>query len=267
MSAAAEAAVRLLGRAVVDARRLTGGDLSQVFRVVFQDGDAVIAKYGATAIVEATMLRAISASGAPAPRVHAADGEWLLMEEIAHDGALHVAWPDLARALGQLHAVRETRYGWPVDYCFGPIRIENGWVEAWPSFWAERRLRCHLPYLPATLGRRIERLADRIEALLPNRPDAVLLHGDLWSGNILVADGKVRALIDPACYHGDREVDLAMLSLFDRPPASFFRALALEAGWRERQPIYRLWPLLVHLRLFGRCYADSIAGALSEVGF
>ena len=267
MSAAAEAATRLLGRPVVDARRLSGGDLSQVFRVLLQDGGAMIAKQGATAIAEAAMLRAISASGVPAPNVHAAEGEWLLMEEVAHDGAVHAAWPDLGRALGLLHGVRETRYGWPADHCFGPVRIENGWAETWPSFWAERRLRCHLPHLPVTLGRRIERLADRLGELLPDRPDAALLHGDLWSGNILVADGKVRALIDPACYHGHREVDLAMLSLFDRPPPSFFGALAPEPGWRERQPIYRLWPLVVHLRLFGRCYAESVAGALSEAGF
>jgi fructosamine-3-kinase len=265
--AAADAALRLLGRPVADVRRLAGGDLSQVFRLVFQDGAPIIAKHGATAVAEAAMLRSISASGAPAPVVHAAEGEWLLMEEIAHDGAVHAAWPDLARALGLLHAVRESRYGWFADHAFGRVRIENGWAETWPSFWAERRLRCHLPYLPMDLARRIERLADRIEILLPGRPDAALLHGDLWGGNILVAQGRVRALIDPACYYGDREADLAMLSLFDRPPPSFFESLALAAGWRERQPIYRLWPLLVHLRLFGRPYAEPTAGALEEAGF
>lgn len=267
MSAAADAAARLIGRPVVDVRRLAGGDLSQVFRLAFQDGGTAIAKHGGTAAAEAAMLRAISASGAPAPAVYAAGGEWLLMEDIRHDDALHAAWPDLARSLGLLHGVRESRYGWPVDHRFGPVRIENGWAETWPAFWADRRLRCHLPYLPATLAGRIERLADRIDTLLPARPAAALLHGDLWGGNILVADGKVGALIDPACYHGDREVDAAMLSLFDRPPPAFFDALALDPGWRERRPIYRLWPLLVHLRLFGHSYADSVATALSETGF
>jgi fructosamine-3-kinase len=267
MSAAADAAARLLGRRVVDVRRLAGGDLSQLFRLSLQDGGTIIAKHGATAVEEAAMLRAITASGAPAPHVHAAEGEWLLMEEIAHDGGVHTAWPDLVGALGQLHAVRENRYGWHAGHCFGPVRIENGWSGTWPSFWAERRLRCHLPHLPADLARRVERLAERIDVILPARPAAVLLHGDLWGGNILVSGGKVRALIDPACYYGDREVDAAMLSLFDRPPTFFFDALALDRGWRERQPVYRLWPLLVHLRLFGRSYAESVAAALSSAGF
>jgi fructosamine-3-kinase len=267
VSAAADAAARLLGRPVADVRRLAGGDLSQLFRLSLQDGGTIIAKHGASAAEEAAMLRAISASGAPAPNVLTAEGEWLLMEEIAHDGAVHTAWADLVRALDLLHAVRENRYGWPADYRFGPVRIENEWCGTWPSFWAERRLRCHLPHIPADLARRVERLAVRIDQFLPARPAAVLLHGDLWGGNILASGGKVRALIDPACYYGDREVDAAMLSLFDRPPAFFFDALALDHGWQARQPIYRLWPLLVHLRLFGRSYAESVAAALSSAGF
>ena len=267
MNAAAEVAGRLLRRPVLDVRRLAGGDLSQVFRLSLQDGSTIIAKHSATAIEEAAMLRTISASGAPAPIVHAADGEWLLIEEVDQDGDVSAAWPDLARILGLLHAARESRYGWPADHCFGPVRIENGWAETWPSFWAERRLRCHLPHIPADLARRIERLVDRIDTILPGRPAAALLHGDLWGGNILVAGGKVQALIDPACYYGDREVDLAMLGLFDRPPPFFFDALALDPGWRGRQPIYRLWPLLVHLRLFGHSYAASVATALADAGF
>ncbi|SDD58247.1 Fructosamine kinase [Sphingomonas sp. YR710] len=59
---------------------------------------------------------------------------------------------------------------------------------------------------------------------------------------------------------------VAMLTLFDHPPPDFFEALGLEAGWRERQPIYRLWPLLVHLRLFGSGYAGSVSGALRSLG-
>lgn len=175
------------------------------------------------------------------------------------------AWPDLARNLGLLHAADGGRYGWPADHGFGCVRIENGWLDDWPDFWGNRRLRCHLPHIEPDLGRRIERLADRVGDLLPRRPRAALLHGDLWGGNVLTAGGRVAALIDPACYHGDREVDVAMLTLFDRPPATFLDALALEQGWRARQPIYRLWPLLVHLRLFGDSYAESVRSALSAL--
>jgi fructosamine-3-kinase len=76
----------------------------------------------------------------------------------------------------------------------------------------------------------------------------------------------VAALIDPACYHGHREVDIAMLTLFDHPPEAFFAALSLEPGWRERLPVYRLWPLLVHLRLFGESYRGAVDRALAACG-
>jgi Fructosamine kinase len=78
-----------------------------------------------------------------------------------------------------------------------------------------------------------------------------LLHGDLWGGNILVTGDQVSGLIDPACYHGHTEVDLAMLGLFDQPNAAFCEAYGLlEPGHDERTPINLLWPAFVRLRLF-----------------
>jgi fructosamine-3-kinase len=267
VSAAAEAVTRLLGLRVGAVRDLSGGDLSSVSRVTLADGGTLIAKHTIGATAEAGMLRAIAATGTPAPAVHAADEAWLLMEDVPAQDGVADAWGDLALILGLLHARQDARYGWPANHAFGPIKIANEWSDDWPAFWAERRLRCHLRYVPPELGRRIERLADRLGALLPARPPSSLLHGDLWGGNILAAADRVTALIDPACYHGHREVDVAMLTLFDRPPLAFFEALALEEGWRDRQPIYRLWPLLVHLRLFGSSYASAVDAALSAVCF
>ena len=100
----------------------------------------------------------------------------------------------------------------------------------------------------------------------PRRP-AALLHGDLWAGNILVRDGRLVGLIDPACYHGDAEVDLAMLDLFSPPPDEFREAYgALEPGWRERRPIYQLFPALAHVRLWGAGYHAMVDRLLSAVG-
>jgi fructosamine-3-kinase len=94
-----------------------------------------------------------------------------------------------------------------------------------------------------------------------------LLHGDLWGGNVLAANNRVSALIDPACYYGHAEVDIAMLELFDSPSPSFFEAYgALEPGYRERLVIYRLWPALVHLRLFGDSYRALVLRLLAEAG-
>ncbi|PVX29072.1 fructosamine kinase family protein [Sphingomonas pokkalii] len=258
-------AAAALGTTVLGCAPLAGGDLSAVHRLHLSDGGSAIAKQGPLVAVEAAMLAAIAASGAPAPRVLALADDLLLLQQCPAGGALGTAWEDLADTLARLHAVEGAGYGWTVDYAFGRVAIPNGAMADWPHFWAERRLRCHLPHLPLPLARRIEALADRLPGLLPTNPPPALLHGDLWGGNILVAEGRISALIDPACYHGDREVDAAMLSLFDAPPPRFFEAMDLPPGWQARQPIYRLWPLLVHLRLFGASYLNAVEDTLRAV--
>lgn len=261
----ADRAAALLGTPVSGVAALSGGDLSAVHRLRLAQGGSAIAKQGPLVSVEAEMLTAIAASGTPAPAVLGVGEDLLLIEEMPNDGQLVTGWDSLATTLRTLHAATGRTYGWHADYAFGRVAIPNGHTSNWTSFWADRRLRCHLPHVPATLARRLERLADRVSDLLPADPAPALLHGDLWGGNVLVSGGRVTALIDPACYHGDREVDAAMLTLFDAPPARFFEAMALEAGWQARQSIYRLWPLLVHLRLFGSSYAGAVETALAAV--
>jgi fructosamine-3-kinase len=103
---------------------------------------------------------------------------------------------------------------------------------------------------------------------LPTEPAPSLLHGDLWTGNILVRDGRLAALVDPACYHGDAEVDLAMLELFSSPPGAFWEAYGrLPPGWRERRPLYQLFPALAHVRLWGAGYFPLVERLLRAIGF
>jgi fructosamine-3-kinase len=166
-----------------------------------------------------------------------------------------------------MHHVRGDHYGWADDYAFGPVAIANGWSDNWPRFWAERRLLCHAPHVPAALAHRLETLAADLPSRLPARPAPALLHGDLWTGNVLVHGDRVSGLIDPACYYGHAEVDFAMLSLFDSPPPAFYDAYgSREPGHAERLPIYQIWPALVHLRLFGNSYRRLVERLLSATG-
>ncbi|WP_425338910.1 fructosamine kinase family protein [Methylocapsa acidiphila] len=116
--------------------------------------------------------------------------------------------------------------------------------EPWAPLWLAGRLRLRASRdrkrlergLAAFLGRRVEALAADLANRLPARPAPALLHGDLWSGNILAAGGRVEGLIDPACYYGHAEVDLAMLGLFDAPAPAFFAAYGpLDHGHGERR--------------------------------
>lgn len=259
-------ASRLLGCKISGVRRLHGGDLAGVWRLELSDGRMAVAKQGPLVAREAAMLRAIAATGAPAPVVVACDGDLLIMEWIESDDGPAGAWDDLAATLARLHDSHVSDYGWPDDYAFGPVRIDNESCSDWPTFWVERRLLPFIPHLPPSLARRVVALAIALPEYLPHSPAPALLHGDLWGGNVLARGGRIAGLIGPACYYGDREVDVAMLTLFDHPPARFFDALAMGSGWRERLPAYRLWPLLVHYRLFGDSYRNEVEGALDALG-
>ncbi len=209
--------------------------------------------------------------GAPVPRVLGVADDILLLEYLTEARAAPKGgWRTLGEGLRALHGPEMYGYGWDEDYAFGHVAIPNGWAEDWTAFWAERRLLPLTHALPAPpLARRVEAVAARLPELIPDRPPhPALLHGDLWTGNVLFGDGTAH-LIDPACYHGDAEVDLAMLALFGTPPdPAFWDAYGQpDAGWATRRAVYQLWPALVHVSLFGAGYHPMIETRLNALKF
>lgn len=262
-----ESAARLLGTELLRQQRVSGGDLSEVVGIVLADGREAIVKSGPAPRVEAGMLERIAATGAPAPAVLGVNESVLVLERLPSDGRADLAWRDLGGVLRTLHAGRSGAYGWDTDYAFGKVAILNAWQDDWPSFWAERRLASQVTYLGTDLSRRILTLASDLPNRLPKRPRPALLHGDLWSGNLLVSGDRISGLIDPACYYGDPEVDFAMLNLFGRPGGDLAAEYGpLEPGYEERRHVYQLWPAIVHLRLFGAGYRSLVDGLLGALG-
>ena len=231
---------------------------------------------------EAEGLSALAAAGpARTPGVVACceDREgvpWLLLEWIDEGIPGRTSWQDLAQRLAALHQSRgdEGGFGWANDNVIGSLPQPNGWSANWGEFWAENRIRPlarELRDAGAITSRQstpLDRLADRAGDLLDEATTAdgpSLLHGDLWSGNVLFAVGGEPVLIDPAVYVGHREVDLAMCRLFGGFPRAFYQAYEeawpLRPGHELRLPAYQLYPLLVHARLFGGGYVAAAVRA------
>jgi protein-ribulosamine 3-kinase len=179
----------------------------------------------------------------------------------------------LGHGVASLHRARSGGgWGWPADGFIGPLPQDNRPAPTWAEFWRERRLgpplrRLRAAGVEAGSNGAWERLLDLLpELLAPAEADGPsLLHGDLWSGNVLhTARGP--ALIDPAAYRGHREADLAMAELFGGFPPRFgdaYReAWPLAPGWPRRRAAYQLWYLLVHLELFGAAYLARVEAAL-----
>jgi len=244
---------------------LHGGDLSDVYRVDLADGRRVVAKTGAHVAHEAQMLSEMSQAGARVPAVLAQSGRLMVLEHLAEVHPTPAAWASLGETLARLHATTGPHYGWPENYAFGTLPICNTPRTDWPGFWAEHRLLDGKDTLPRELVTRLEQLAGRLGDLLPRQPPPALLHGDLWTGNALFMEGAA-ALIDPACYYGHSEVDLAMLCLFGQPHPAFWEGYGpSDPDQDARRALYQLWPALVHLRLFGAGYLAMVEGLLNRV--
>lgn len=262
------------------ASAVSGGSVSRAARLEAGSGP-VFLKYDPAApegmfAHEAEGLAALStaASGLRIPSVLGVSREWLLLEwlEPAHPGPRYD--DRLGEGLAALHTPRGEGWGWEGDGFIGPLPQENVPTGDWPTFWRERRLEPQLRRardagaLPGTAGEWDRLFARLPELLAPAEAEGPsLLHGDLWSGNVLSAHGEP-ALVDPAAYRGHREVDLAMTELFGGFGASFYAAydaaFPRAAGYPVRRAVYQLFYLLVHVNLFGAAYLERTRSALRE---
>ena len=167
--------------------------------------------------------------------------------------------------------------GYERDTLIGPLHQPNPRSERWVPFFAEHRLLAMARAaegegaLPAKLLIRLERLAERLPDYLTEPAHPSLLHGDLWTGNVLVRGDRVAGFVDPAIYYGHPEIELAFTTLFGTFGATFFETYGKLAPLdREfhaiRCALYKLYPTLVHVRLFGGAYIPPIEQTLSRVG-
>lgn len=271
-----------LGVDAVELTPLTGGSVSEVWRVALADGRTVVAKLGppGDALVnEGWMLGYLAANSAlPVPRVLHVTDSLLLMRYIdSGDPITPPAESHAAELLAALHAITAPAFGLERDTLIGGLAQPNPPSRDWIPFFRDHRLR-HMArtaldagLLPAAVMGRVERLAARLGRWLdePDRPS--LIHGDMWGGNVLVKDGRIAGFVDPAIYYADAEIELAFATLFSTFGEAFFRRYAeirpLRPGFFEvRRDLYNLWPLLVHVRLFGGAYVASVERTLEKLG-
>ncbi|MCC7044850.1 MAG: fructosamine kinase family protein [Acidobacteria bacterium] len=225
-------------------------------------------------------LRA-AASGFVIPRVvatslPAACGEhegteppFLIIEYLAPGNRPRDIHEQIGRHLASLHRTSRKPFGFHRDTFCGATRQPNPATASWIEFYATSRLG-HQIQLAASAGhidahdaRRLDRLVDRLDTLLLEPVEGpALIHGDLWTGNLLVTDAGTPALIDPAVSFSHREAEFGIMTLFGGFPARVFEAYheawPLDAGWRDRHPIYQLYHLLNHLNLFGAGYQAEV---------
>jgi fructosamine-3-kinase len=288
-----------LGAPVAGARRIEGGDINEAYEIALADGRRLFAKTnrrsprgmfaaearGLAWLAGAQALRvpsviAVSAEAASGQATGQATGEeagpqFLILELVASSAPAPDFDERLGLGLAALHRAGAPGFGLDHDNFIGRLAQENTPAPDWASFYRARRLEAQLGLAvdgglaTPRMRRGFERLWGALDRLVgPPEPPA-RLHGDLWGGNLLCDERGHPCLIDPAVYGGHREVDLAMMRLFggfgSRVFDAYRAAWPLADGHRERIALYQLYPLMVHVNLFGGGYLGSVESALDRL--
>ncbi len=198
---------------------------------------------------------------------------FLLTEFVEPGPPNHGFWEKFGENLAELHRTtsENRQYGLSFDNYIGELPQSNHFCSDWIEFFIIHRLeiQAQLALKNQLIGsdflKQFQKLYDRLPDLLSEEPPS-LIHGDLWSGNFLTGSDGQAVLIDPATYFGNREIELAFTRLFGGFSSTFYESYQhtwpLQPGFEERVDIYNLYPLMVHVNLFGRSYLSGIESVM-----
>lgn len=266
-----------LGVAVTTQRPLSGGCVAKVWLIGLADGRRVVAKEGGDGLDLEGWMLSFLADKLPVPDVLHAAPDLLVMTYLeARSGGLDgLGEGRCARLVAALHGHGGEAFGLDRDTVIGGLPQPNPWTDRWRDFFRDHRLlymaqrAFNEGVLPKDLLTRIERLAQRLDGWIEEPSSPSLIHGDLWGGNILARPDGAVSFIDPAIYYADPEIELAFGTLFGTFGPEFFRGYEERRQIRDgffdcRRHLYNLYPLLVHVRLFGASYLEQLETLLDR---
>ena len=270
---------------IAQMKRIFGGDINESYGLTLTDGTYLFMKSNTGVkesffTAEAEGLKAIASTrviGTPHILCSGTDrakagGAFLLLEYIRSGERVSNYWEIFAQQLAAMHQAEtagfldEGVYGFAHDNYIGARNQCNTPHNSWICFFRDCRLKPQLKeaagYFDSAGLKKADKLLERLEDILVEPEHPSLLHGDLWSGNVITGNDGKAWLIDPAVYVGHAEADLAMTELFGGFPPAFYdaykEAAGIQPGYAKRRDLYNLYHLLNHLNMFGRSYYPSV---------
>lgn len=200
------------------------------------------------------------------------DKSFLVLEYLPFNHASNQNWYSFGKQLATMHKQSSHgQFGWQHDNYIGTTPQPNSWQSNWRTFFAEQRIGWQLQLLAeksVKLGSIDHIINVCHDALLHHQVMPCLVHGDLWQGNVGFSNNAAY-VFDPACYYGDREVDIAMSELFGQMPDEFYQGyqevFPLDANYDKRKLIYNFYHILNHANLFGGVYIEQSKANLSRI--
>ena len=265
-------------------RPISGGDTNQAFLLEGNGQRFFVKLNGATRLAmfeaEHQALLAMAASKTirvPTPLCCGVvtGRSFIVMEYIELGRSVADSPLQLGRQLAAMHQVSADQFGWHRNNTIGTTLQRNDYSDDWLLFWRDQRIGLQLKLLAQHdyVGR-IQQLGDKLLEKMPlllagYKPEASMLHGDLWSGNYAFDRQGTPFIFDPAFYYGDRETDLAMTELFGGFTPQFYsayrEAYPLDEGYEQRRDLYNLYHVLNHGNLFGGGYVAQAEGMIERL--
>ncbi len=272
-----------LGSEITGATPIGGGCINDAFQVTMTNHQSLFVKQNRYSLrdmfekeARGLELLAGAADGLRIPRVYGTfndaseDKAYLILSFVREGRSDNTFDEQFGRSLAHMHQQTSTQYGLDHDNYIGRLPQKNDRRDDWITFFAECRIEPQIAmardsgYFPGSVRQSLDRMYSRLPELLPEEPPS-LLHGDLWGGNYLCDTENRPVLIDPAVYYGHREAELSFTRMFGGFGKGFYRGYEevwpLQPGFSKRRDIFNLYPVLVHVNLFGGAYvaqAESI---------
>lgn len=263
---------------------LTGGCINEAVKIETEAGNFFL-KYNQPDFEvqfqqEATSLKILHESNSiQVPEVRQTgthnNRAYLLMEYIQPAVVDNNFWQGFGENLASLHRTTSDnqQFGLPFDNYIGALPQKNNFHINWIEFFIENRLEVQIAkalddkLISPDFLKRFQQLYDLLPELLAAEPPS-LIHGDLWSGNFLCGSNGQVVLIDPAIYFGNREIEISFTRLFGGFSSAFYESYhgswPMQPGYEDRFEIYNLYPLLVHVNLFGSSYLSGVEAVINK---
>lgn len=233
------------------------------FPHMFEKEKAGLELIGSTGRVMVPAIKAVFASG---------NYQVMVQEWVEQTPPTEKFWECFGIKLARLHQHSWHSFGWHTNNYMGSVPQDNSPSKSWSDFFIHRRLQplmalCQRKaWLTSTDLAAFEKLCKKVGDVFGQVPPA-LVHGDLWSGNLMCSHQEP-VLVDPATYFGHPAVDLGMTTLFGGFHKRFYDAYhhesPLPANYKEQWALANLYPLLIHLYLFGSSYASRVRSTLQQ---
>ena len=182
---------------------------------------------------------------------------------------------DFAKKLSKIHSVKNECYGYDFNTPIGGLEQPCLFEKNWVNFFKNKRLLMIFEKinqsnsLPNYINKGIEKIIKNLDNYIIDFNSPSLIHGDLWSGNILANnDGNIVGLIDPSIHYADNEYELSYLLFLNTVSDNFFNYYKdyhnIEKGFKERSDIYQIYHALVNVYLWDRVYINYVAEKLKK---